>query len=85
MTRVNFDDALAKALSGEAAPMERPEGAVGGGQASEILKLVEQANEIQARKLRKVAPLLRKAVAKLRGGDPREAGRLCVQAMTIDP
>ncbi len=85
MTRVNFDDALAKALSGEAAPIERPEGAVGGGQASEILKLVEQANEIQARKLRKVAPLLRKAVTKLRGGDPREAGRLCVQAMTIDP
>lgn len=86
MTRVNFDDALAKALAGEdSAPSVRPDGAVGGGQASEILKLIEQANDIQARKLRKVAPLLKKAVAKLRGGDARGAGRLCVEAMTIDP
>ena len=86
MTRVNFDDALAKALSGEAdAPVVRPDGAVGGGQASEILKLIEQANNVNARKLRKIAPLLKKAVAKLRGGDPRAAGKLCVEAMTIDP
>ena len=86
MTRVNFDDALAKALAGETdAPTLRPEGAVGGGQASEILKLIEHANDINARKLRKVAPLLKKAVAKLRGGDPRAAGKLCVEAMMIDP
>ena len=85
MTRTNFDDALAQALSGDAAAVERPEGAIGGGKSSEILKLVERANDIQARKLRKVAPLLKKAVAKLRGGDARAAGKLCVEAMTIDP
>jgi Tfp pilus assembly protein PilF len=86
MTRVNFDDALAKALADEDdTPITRPEGAVGGGKASEILKLIRDANSVNARKLRKVAPLLKKAVAKLHGGDPREAGKLCVEAMTIDP
>ncbi|MET0547299.1 MAG: tetratricopeptide repeat protein [Caulobacterales bacterium] len=85
MTRLNLDEALAQALAQGDGAGVRPDSAVGGGSASVILQLIEQANDIQAQKLRKVAPLLKKAVAKLRGGDARSAGKLCVEAMSIDP